>query len=355
MNIKCPKCRFKLDVTAPPEGGAIECVCPRCGNKFTHEFPVQDPPPSKQEPIKTLQTVPEEANLKPENIAEVTPVQQEAASPEPSMEYVYDESDTGKSKTVLWIILGVLAIAAIATGIILWPSLYTTQQSEEIVFEDTTAVVEEIPSTVDSEETIKNEIESVWGSNEALSPEFQALIKKDEALSSAEGAIMCLDWDVWTQSQEGVQNHHVVQVTDITETTATAYVRRTDFTGNSSTTKLLLIKLNGQWRVDEIIHNGYYEKKQLEQCLKEVKNSSHHAPAEATTTIKVYVDGVNVRLRTSPEISDYNVITDGYGKNLHPNKGDKLEYLGESGDFYYISFRGINAYISKQFSYLVYE
>jgi hypothetical protein len=107
--------------------------------------------------------------------------------------------------------------------------------------------------------------------------------------------------------------------------------------------------------VDEIIHNGYYEKKQLEQCLKEVKNSSHQAPAEETTTIKVYVNGVNVRLRTSPEISDYNVITDGYGKNLHPNKGDKLEYLGESGDFYYISFRGKNAYISKQFSYIVYE
>lgn len=354
MNIKCPKCRFKFEVTAPPEGGAIECICPRCGNKFTHDFPVPErPAPSEQDPEKGSQT-----NSKPEQditsqTKSVAP--QEVTPPEPKVEYVAEDCDEGNSKTTLWIILGVLAIAAIASGVIFLPSLFPTQQSGEMPLEDTTAVVEENPSTVDSEETIKNEIESVWGSNEALSPEFQALIKKDETLSSAKGEIMCLDWDVWTQSQEGVQDHHVVQVTDITETTATAYVRCTDFSGNSNTTKLLLIKLNGQWRVDEIIHNGYYEKKQLEQCLKEVKNSSYQAPAEETTTIKVYVNGVNVRLRTSPEISDYNVITDGYGKNLHPNKGDKLEYLGESGDFYYISFRGINAYISKQFSYLVYE
>lgn len=352
MNVKCPNCRFKFDVTAPPEGGAIECICPRCGNKFSHEFPVQEPPPSKQEPVNTSQTVPEEANLKPENTVEVDPIQQEAATPEPSMEYVYDESDKGKSKTALWIILGALAIAAIAAGIILWPSLYPTPQAGEIALEDTTAVVEEAPSTVDTEETIKNEIESMWGSDEALSPEFQKLIKQDEALCTPDEPIQCIDYDLWTQSQEGVIDHQVVQVTDITETSATVYVRCKEFSNRTTTTKLLLIKVNGKWRVDEIIHNGYYEKKQLKQCIEWAKNN----PTPTTSsTAKVYVDGVNVRLRTSPEINNYNVITDGYGKNLHPNKGDKLEYLGESGDFYYISFRGINAYISKQFSYLVYE
>ena len=69
----------------------------------------------------------------------------------------------------------------------------------------------------------------------------------------------------------------------------------------------------------------------------------------------VVVTGVNVRLRTSPEINDYNVITDSRGKNLHPNKGDRLECVGEYDDFYLVIFKGREVYISKQFSYLLEE
>ena len=64
----------------------------------------------------------------------------------------------------------------------------------------------------------------------------------------------------------------------------------------------------------------------------------------------VVVTGVNVRLRTSPEINDYNIIKDASGKNLHPNKGEQLQCIGEDGDFYLVSFRGNNVYISKQFA-----
>ena len=69
----------------------------------------------------------------------------------------------------------------------------------------------------------------------------------------------------------------------------------------------------------------------------------------------VVVNGVNVRVRTSPAINDYNIITDSKGKNLHPNKGDRLEYLGDFGDFYKIYFKGYECYIAKEFSYLVEE
>ena len=64
----------------------------------------------------------------------------------------------------------------------------------------------------------------------------------------------------------------------------------------------------------------------------------------------VVVTGVNVRLRTSPEINDYNIIKDSNGKNLHPNKGERLQCVGEDGDFYLVNFRGDNVYISKQFT-----
>lgn len=66
----------------------------------------------------------------------------------------------------------------------------------------------------------------------------------------------------------------------------------------------------------------------------------------------VVVTGVNVRLRTSPEINDYNIITDSRGKNLHPNKGDRLECVGEYDDFYLVNFKGREVFISKQFTYL---
>lgn len=69
----------------------------------------------------------------------------------------------------------------------------------------------------------------------------------------------------------------------------------------------------------------------------------------------VVVNGVNVRVRTSPALNDYNIITDSKGKNLHPNKGDRLEYLGDYGDFYKIYFKGYECYIAKEFSYLVEE
>jgi hypothetical protein len=351
MNVKCPKCRFKFEVTAPPEGGSVEFVCPRCGTKFTHDFPVPEKPAPEQAPEET-QVAPVE--LTPEQPVQ-QPVQQpvEGAPEAGQTVYYYEEpGGGGKRSKALWIILGVaLGIVILAAAAFLLPDLLTGKSSEpQTAPMDTTAVAGGGAEATDPEETIKNEIESMWGSNEALTPEFRQLIKEDEKLCASTGDIYCIDYDLWTQSQENVLEHQVVQVTDITETSATAYARIKDYGGTTRTNKLMLVKINGKWLVDEIIHDGYYEKKQLAQCLKEAKQ----APMESGVT-KVYVNGVNVRLRTSPEISDYNIITDGYGKNLHPNKGERLEYLGEAGDFYYIRFRGIEAYISKQFSYLVTE
>jgi len=76
------------------------------------------------------------------------------------------------------------------------------------------------------------------------------------------------------------------------------------------------------------------------------------SPEEIAADFHVVVTGVNVRLRTTPEINDYNIITTSGGKNLHPKKWDRLEYLGEEGDFYKVRYKGHEAYISKQFAYL---
>lgn len=76
-------------------------------------------------------------------------------------------------------------------------------------------------------------------------------------------------------------------------------------------------------------------------------------PPQPDKDLFVVVNGVNVRLRTSPAINNRNIIKTPSGENLHPNKGEYLEYLGEEGDFYLVRFKGYTAYISKQFSYVV--
>lgn len=68
---------------------------------------------------------------------------------------------------------------------------------------------------------------------------------------------------------------------------------------------------------------------------------------------KVIVTGTDVRLRTTPEINNKNILKDKNGKNLHPKKGQILECIDAEGDFYYVYFNDMPCYISKQFTKIV--
>lgn len=78
------------------------------------------------------------------------------------------------------------------------------------------------------------------------------------------------------------------------------------------------------------------------------KPESSDFPADSYVTIT----GVNVRLRTTPEINESNIITDSGGKNVHPNKGENLRCVGEEGDFYLVLYRGDYVYVSKKYAVL---
>lgn len=122
--------------------------------------------------------------------------------------------------------------------------------------------------------SIKNEVELMWDNDQYLSPDFQKLIKEDEWLTTQYECICCIDYDLWNRSQEGYSGDaSVVQVSDITETTARVMVRYHPFSYSqeTSTAILLLIKINNQWRVDEIIHGDIYEKRELSKCIKKIK------------------------------------------------------------------------------------
>lgn len=64
----------------------------------------------------------------------------------------------------------------------------------------------------------------------------------------------------------------------------------------------------------------------------------------------VVVNGVNVRLRSSPALNNNNIYKDASGKNLHPEKGETLRCVDEYGDFYKVIFQGQEVWISKQFA-----
>ena len=65
----------------------------------------------------------------------------------------------------------------------------------------------------------------------------------------------------------------------------------------------------------------------------------------------VTVTGTNVRLRMGPSLSS-ETLTNANGVNIHPNKGERLECIGQSGDFYKVIYQGYTVYISKQYAKL---
>ena len=64
----------------------------------------------------------------------------------------------------------------------------------------------------------------------------------------------------------------------------------------------------------------------------------------------VVITGTDLRLRLGPSTSAETLqYLD--GANVHPHKGDALEYLGESGNFYNVDYNGHSVYVSKDYSY----
>lgn len=61
----------------------------------------------------------------------------------------------------------------------------------------------------------------------------------------------------------------------------------------------------------------------------------------------VVVNGDNVRLRWGASLNA-SIYSDNHGKAIYPNKGARLTYLGQTGDWYKVSYNGNTLYISKK-------
>ena len=80
-------------------------------------------------------------------------------------------------------------------------------------------------------------------------------------------------------------------------------------------------------------------------------NSENDPVSTPSSSRYVVINATELRLRLGPSTSaDTFKWSD--GSNRHPNKGEKYLYLGESGDFYKINYKGYELWVSKQYTYL---
>ena len=225
-------------------------------------------------------------------------------------------------------------------------------EEEAMIARDDAAYRMEQGMYEDNDETwvIKNFIDDMFGSIEALSPDFKALVDYDNSLVTKYHEIFCIDYDMWTQAQDfGPDDYHqVAAITDMTANSAVALMKMHVF-DRDYTQQLKLVKVGGQWLVDDIVHDGFSEKNALRKCLDEFKKQLVKARQV------VVVDGESVRLRTSPVINNTNILKDAKGNPVYPKRGEKLDYAGDSGDFFCVKYKGKKVYISKKFSYLLIE
>ncbi|MBR3452552.1 MAG: DUF3828 domain-containing protein [Muribaculaceae bacterium] len=198
-------------------------------------------------------------------------------------------SNVNNNKT--WIVLAVIGCVSIVLCIAAW-LLFSSEQRQleyekqmmEIQRQDSVAQVElqermrqdSIKQENEKVERMKKIVAQIWDDDKYLSPEFQKLIQEDNNLLSPDMPICCIDYDLWTHSQEGVEDIKIAQISDLTENSAKAIVEYKHY-GNSETCSaiLFLVRINAQWRVDEIVHDGYYEKKQLATCIEETKKQNY--------------------------------------------------------------------------------
>ena len=68
----------------------------------------------------------------------------------------------------------------------------------------------------------------------------------------------------------------------------------------------------------------------------------------------VIIDGSQLRLRLGPSTSA-DTYKWGDGSNRHPKVGEAFRYLGESGDFYKIDFKGTPLWVSKLYTHIEYR
>ena len=398
MDIQCPKCRFKFNYPDVGAQGVVTCMCPRCGEPFEmqltmDQLPVSVPMPQAmpqqdgtlpwqtqggaeqpyqpeqgyqqpgyQQPEQPYQQPgyqqPEQPYQQPGYQQPEQPYQQQGYQqpeqgyqPEYQQEPVYVEEPS--SNTTRNVLIGVLAALVLGLGG-LFAFLYL---NGKLPFgnsgsDDLTTEVSE-PSKVEvgsyrisgtsgsttvsgSVDVNANDISGHYGyGGKASLYDLQGVIHDDGTVTINE----------YNKGQKGGKFSGTIKAGNVIEGTYTAPGGQTsNFTW--SLTKLSLADIEAAKEQAE---------KEAQAAKAALKAEKAKAAAQmGSGTPYVVVDGVHVRLRFTPEINSYNILSDSRGHSIYPYKGEYLEYLGEAGDFYYVRYNGYDLYISKRHAYITY-
>ena len=149
MNVKCPNCRYKFDVNPSEDGIDVNCVCPRCGNRFSVNSPAPAKP--KTDDIKIEQQEPKPHQTQQQAATQV-PVQ--VQQPEPQIVYV--KRPVAKNNILLYALVGIVSALLIICIFLLFnrQSLNNQQYNEPVVSESTTQGVNEPMSEAPVSETV---------------------------------------------------------------------------------------------------------------------------------------------------------------------------------------------------------
>lgn len=412
MDIQCPKCRFKFNYPDVGAQGMVTCMCPRCGEPFElqltlDQLPVSVPQQAMPQQDGTLpwQTQggaeqpyqpeqgyqqPEQPNQQPEQVYQQPgyqqpgyqqpeqpyqqgqgyqqpgQVHQQPGYQQPGQPYqqgqgyqqteyqqepIYVEQPS--SNTTRNVLIGVLAALVLGLGG-LFAYLYL---NGKLPFgnsgsDDLTTEVSE-PSKVEvgsyrisgtsgsttvsgSVDVNANDISGHYGyGGKASLYDLQGVIHDDGTVTINE----------YNKGQKGGKFSGTIKAGNVIEGTYTAPGGQTsNFTW--SLTKLSLADIEAAKEQAE------KEAKAAKAALKAEKAKA--AAQMGSGTPYVVVDGVHVRLRFTPEINSYNILSDSRGHSIYPYKGEYLQYLGEAGDFYYVRYNGYDLYISKRHAYITY-
>ncbi len=412
MDIQCPKCRFKFNYPDVGAQGMVTCMCPRCGEPFELQLTLDQQPVSvpqqampqqdgtlpwqtqggAEQPYQPEQGYqqPEQPNQQPEQVYQQPgyqqpgyqqpeqpyqqgqgyqqpgQVHQQPGYQQPGQPYqqgqgyqqteyqqepIYVEQPS--SNTTRNVLIGVLAALVLGLGG-LFAYLYL---NGKLPFgnsgsDDLTTEVSE-PSKVEvgsyrisgtsgsttvsgSVDVNANDISGHYGyGGKAPLYDLQGVIHDDGTVTINE----------YNKGQKGGKFSGTIKAGNVIEGTYTAPGGQTsNFTW--SLTKLSLADIEAAKEQAE------KEAKAAKAALKAEKAKA--AAQMGSGTPYVVVDGVHVRLRFTPEINSYNILSDSRGHSIYPYKGEYLEYLGEAGDFYYVRYNGYDLYISKRHAYITY-
>lgn len=262
-------------------------ACPHCGAPVTSV--INDANNSIPDNL-------EATNAEPDVPESITPPQQN--------EYNFDDSSNGGSKKAIWIILAVIAVLGLGAGGWYWHDSETKRlERERELRQDSIDEVREqermaelalqqaeqarLDSIRQYEDQIKNEVRSMWEYRYTyyLTPEFQRLIQKDEEMYY-DDYYSCIDGDIWTGEKDCYGSDiSSIELSDVHEKSATATVNYS-CSGNSYYSKLMLVRIDDEWRVNEIIHeDGCHVKQQLTRCIKEKNDRRRREAAEMASEV----------------------------------------------------------------------